>query len=418
MSVYTTKTAVYALARIFPGVNLLAYIGALMAIYGVTLAVMQNEMRKLLSYHIISQVGYMVCAIGLGGDLGVNGGVAHALHHILYKSLLFMCAGAVIYRLGEERLSDLGGLAKRMPLTTLTCLIASFSIAGLPFFNGYISKTIITEVAHQTHNYAICLILKLATIGTWLSFLKLTYFCFLRRKENVEVREVPLNMNIAMLAVAFLCFLTGIYPKFVLGILPYPMEEMHFYSSLRLFSAPQIYLTALIIFFLLKKYFAPRKVIILDLDYFYKKFIHFLSIVCKVITKIDAAYTGVIVIRLSKKVVSLFIRLCKNIAKFDAIYTLDIERLIPYARETTLISVEEGRVERIIANGNGLIVRSSERLALFDKEIIDGTVNRIGSLAISIGKKLRHIQTGYVQNYAAVMFFLLLVILTFYLIFF
>ena len=397
MSVYTTKTAIYALARIFPGVNLLAYMGALMAIYGVTLAVMQNEMRKLLSYHIISQVGYMVCAIGLGGDLGVNGGVAHALHHILYKSLLFMCAGAVIYRLGEERLSDLGGLAKRMPLTTFTCLIASFSIAGLPLFNGFISKTMISEAAHHTHNYTVYLILKLASVGTWLSFLKFTYFGFLRQitdnrlqitDNRLQIKEVPWNMRIPMLIVALLCFLSGIYPKLVMSILPYPMQEMHFYSGHNLFSAAQIYLVTLLIFFLAKEYFAPHEAITLDFDYLYKKIAYFFIWVCKTL-----------------------------VAGFDTIYTSAIEKLIPYARESWATVSEEGRVEEMIKNGGGLIVQTSQMVDSFERDIIDGMVNRIGQSALSFGKKLRRIQTGRLQNYAVIIFLALLLLILFLVLF-
>jgi len=406
MSVYTTKTAVYALARLFPGVNLVAYLGTLMAIYGVTFALMQNNMRKLLSYHIISQVGYMVASIGLGGDLGVNGGLAHALHHILYKGLLFMCAGAVIYRLGEERLANLGDLFKKMPITTFTALVASFSIAGLPLFNGFISKTIISETAHQTHNYTVYLILKLASVGTWLSFLKFTYFGFLRKETGdklphyssvgagpqLPIKEVPWNMQISMLTVAFLCFLTGLYPKLVMSILPYPMggdylSGLHFYSGHNLLSAAQIYLITLFIFWLSKEYFAPHEIETLDFDYFYK-----------------SAYGG-------------FIWSCKTIfTKFDTLYTQSVEKVLPYARESWGISIEEGSVEKIIKNGGGLIVQTSERISSFDQDIIDGTVNRIVSFIVDIGKKLRKIQSGYLQNYASIIFLALLLLILFLLI--
>ncbi|MHC1610353.1 MAG: proton-conducting transporter transmembrane domain-containing protein, partial [Candidatus Methanospirareceae archaeon] len=140
LCVYTTKTGVYVLARTFPGVKAVAYMGGVMCLYGVVFALMQNDVRKLLSYHIVSQVGYMVAGVGIGTYIGINGGIAHVFNHILYKALLFMCMGAVIYSTGRRNLTDLGGLAKKMPVTMITCMIAAFSISGVPGFNGYISK--------------------------------------------------------------------------------------------------------------------------------------------------------------------------------------------------------------------------------------------------------------------------------------
>jgi len=148
MCVFTTKTGVYVLARTFPGAKLslffgdgipfIAYMGGLMCIYGVVFALLQNDVRKLLSYHIISQVGYMVAGVGIGTFIGINGGIAHVFNHILYKALLFMCMGAVIYSTGKMNLTELGGLARKMPVTTITCIIAALSISGVVGFNGYL----------------------------------------------------------------------------------------------------------------------------------------------------------------------------------------------------------------------------------------------------------------------------------------
>jgi len=409
LSIFTTKTAVYALARIFPGVNFLAYMGALMAIYGVTFALMQNKMRKLLSYHIVSQVGYMVAAIGLGGDLGVNGGLFHALNNILYKSLLFMCAGAVIYNLGEEKLSNLGYLFERMPITTFTALIGAFSIAGIPLFNGHISKIIISESAHG--NETIYFLLKIATIGTWLSFLKFIYFGFLRKTMQTDLHgfkqmrisfprikysnphpyleaELPLSMLVSMVSLALFCFFTGVYPKIVMQVLPYPLKKINFYSLGNITSAMQVYLVGLLVFVLLKEYFAPRRVFLLDLDYYYRKF------------------------------VSSFLWFCRRIiAPLDRGYTLGLEKLIPYAKETWMISKEEGNVEKLIVNGSGLLERISERINSFDRNVIDGAVNRLGKIIFLLARKLRYIQTGYAQNYATIMFFCLIVLIFFLVIF-
>ena len=149
LSVYTTKAAVYLLARAQPGTEFIAFMGAIMAVYGVIFAVFQNDMRRLLSYHIVSQVGYMVAGIGilgwLGaadavGQLGLNGGMAHLFNHILYKALLFMAIGVIIWKTGENALSRVGGLQKKMPVTAIAFWIAAFSIAGVPLFNGFVSK--------------------------------------------------------------------------------------------------------------------------------------------------------------------------------------------------------------------------------------------------------------------------------------
>jgi len=136
LSVFTTKTGVYGLARCFTGNEFIAYMGGAMAIFGVVYALLQNDVRRLISYHIISQGGYMVAGIGVGTALTVNGGIAHLINNLLYKTLLFMCMGSVIQMTGKRKLTELGGLAGEMPLTCMTCVIASLSISGAPGFNG------------------------------------------------------------------------------------------------------------------------------------------------------------------------------------------------------------------------------------------------------------------------------------------
>ena len=220
LSVYTTKSAVYLLARTMPaeGVPWVAWMGGAMALYGVTFAVMQNDVRRLLSYHIVSQVGYMVAGVGLAGALGTDGGMAHVFNHILYKALLFMCAGAVLWRTGAGTLDRLGGLARRMPLTAAAYAVAALSISGVPLFNGYVSKGMVTAAAHG-QSTLLWLVLEAASFGTFLSFLKIGWFAFLR-PGDVEASDPPPAASAAMLATAGLCVLIGVAPSTLYGLLP------------------------------------------------------------------------------------------------------------------------------------------------------------------------------------------------------
>jgi multicomponent Na+:H+ antiporter subunit D len=266
LSVFTTKAAVYALARLFPGVEVVAYMGGVMALYGVVLALRQNNARKLLSYHIISQVGYMVAGVGIGTQMGIDGGLSHVWNHILYKSLLFMCIGAVIYRTGKHNLTQLGGLSRKMPITTITCIIASLSISGVPLFNGFVSKSMVYEAAHYHHN-ALYWMLKLASVGTFLSFCKFTYFGFLRKRE-IEAKEAPITMTVPMVIAAFLCVLGGVHPNLLGGILPH-QSKLYVYALGKFIDTILLLGVASAIFFFGKKMFIPHQRKILDFDYIY-----------------------------------------------------------------------------------------------------------------------------------------------------
>ncbi len=249
LSVYTTKAAVYLLARAQPGTEYIAFMGALMAVYGVTFAVFQNDMRRLLSYHIVSQVGYMVAGVGilgwLGtaneiGQLGLDGGMAHLFNHILYKALLFMAIGVIIWKSGENVLSRIGGLQKKMPVTAIAFWIAAFSISGIPLFNGYVSKGMVLLAAEQT-NFWLWVLLEIASFGTFVSFLKLGYFAFLRPGDT-KATDPPLLMQAGMLGAAALCIVIGIYPQILYALLPYPLvydayAPMHVVSALLVLGA-------------------------------------------------------------------------------------------------------------------------------------------------------------------------------------
>ena len=190
LSSFTTKVAVYALIRIFAGTDFLMGFGCFMALYGAAYAIMENDMRRLLGYHIISQVGFMVAGVGVGTAMALNGAAAHAFSHILYKSLLFMCAGAIIYATGIRKINQLSGMAKKMPFVAVCFFVAAFSISGVPFFNGFISKTITIAAASAAGYDWVYTLLELASIGTFLSItLKMGYFIFLRDDDkNVEIK--------------------------------------------------------------------------------------------------------------------------------------------------------------------------------------------------------------------------------------
>lgn len=227
LSVYTTKTSAFVLYRAFPvgGESdlsiYIAYMGGLMAVYGATFALLQHDMRALLSYHIQAQLGYIVAAIGIGSNLAVAGAMSHLFNNILFKSLLFMAVGVVIYRTGEESLKKIGGLGTRMPITAIAFGIAALSIAGFPGFNGFVSKGMIIAAAEKKHLEALWYLLLLGGVGTFLSFIKLGYHAFLHGDYAGEVRDANRGQSVAMLSVAGLCVLFGLQPELLFQILPF-----------------------------------------------------------------------------------------------------------------------------------------------------------------------------------------------------
>ena len=273
MCVFTTKTGVYVLARTFPGVEAVAYMGGVMCLYGVAFALLQNDVRKLLSYHIVSQVGYMVAGIGIGTYIGINGGIAHVFNHILYKALLFMCMGAVIYATGKHNLTELGGLAKKMPITMITCIIAALSISGAPGFNGYVSKGMVIHAAELEGMHVLALALIMGSVGTALSFLKLTYFTFFRSNDELEAKEAPLPMLIAMSVTAFLCVALGVYPQLLYGILPYVDVAFHYhpYALGHTILTLELLVVTAVGFVTLRSIFSPHERVSYDIDYVYRK---------------------------------------------------------------------------------------------------------------------------------------------------
>ncbi len=271
MSALTTKSAVLVLMKLFAGWDVLLYGGVAMALYGVVYAVLANDIRQILAYHIISQVGYMVAGVGMGTALSLNGSAAHAFSHILYKALLFMGAGAVIQATGLSRLTELGGLGRRMRVVLWLFMVGAFSISGFPLFNGFVSKSIIVSAAGESHHLAVMLLLMLASVGTFLhTGLKIPVFTFWGPDRGIEPRAIPRNMYVAMGIVAALCMFYGVYPKPLYDMLPHAMDY-HPYTGYHLIESVQLLSCTFIGFWVLRGKLAGEPFIALDTDWVYRR---------------------------------------------------------------------------------------------------------------------------------------------------
>jgi multicomponent Na+:H+ antiporter subunit D len=360
MCAFTTKTAVYVLARGFPGFEVLAILGTAMTVYGVFYAVIENDMRRVLAYHIISQVGYMVAGVGIGTELALNGACAHAFAHILYKALLFMGAGAVLYMTGTAKLSKLGGLYKYMPLTMIFYVVGAISISGFPLFSGFVSKSMIVASAHEQGRINLLLLMNLAGIGTFLSVgLKVTYFAFFSKEEApIKAAEPPKNMLWAMGLTSALCFIIGVYPKVLYDLLPFNVEY-HPYTMPHLSEMLQILSFTGLVFFLLVKKLAPEDKMNLDVDWFYRK-------------------GGTIFMWIDNKVIS----------PVDTFW---------------------GELYRIL--GLKLLFKNADISYGFDRKVIDGVVDGSAFGVRGVGGVVRKLQTGKIQAYMgfAILFLVLIV---------
>ena len=225
LSAFTTKLAIYALARGFPGTELLIWIGAIMTAFPIFYAVIENDLRKVLAYSLNNQLGFMVVGVGIGTELSLNGTAAHAFSHILYKALLFMSMGAVLYRTGTIKGSELGGLYKSMPYTTGLCMVGAASISAFPLFSGFISKSLIITATAVEGYWGVWLVLLFASAGVFHhSGIKIPYFAFFQHDSGKRPQEAPINMLIAMSLAAFLCIAVGVYPQALYNILPYEVN--------------------------------------------------------------------------------------------------------------------------------------------------------------------------------------------------
>jgi multicomponent Na+:H+ antiporter subunit D len=276
MCAFTTKTAIYTLARGFAGFDILIVLGVIMAIYGIVYAIMENDIRKLLGWEIISQVGYMVTGVGIGTALAINGTCAHAFAHILYKGLLFMAAGSIIYATGKTKFTELGGLYKKMPGTLFFMVIGGVSVSAFPFFSGFVSKSMIVSASFEAHLLPVGFLLTIVSVGTFLvAGLRLPYLIFFGESRcDTETfnkaQDPPWNMTFAMAISAFLCFFIGSYLPFLYNMLPNADVAYQPYGGYHLSETLQILAFTAIAFMFLKDKIGPSATISLDLDWFYR----------------------------------------------------------------------------------------------------------------------------------------------------
>ena len=274
LSAFTTKSAVYVMARTFPGTELLILLGALMTFIPIFYAVLENDIRSVLSYSLINQVGFMMVGIGIGNPLAINGAVAHAFAHILYKGLLFMSAGAVLYRTGKIKCTDLGGLYKYMPFTCICCIVGAASISAFPLFSGFVSKSMIVSAAGYEHLTLVWLILMFASAGVFHhAGIKVPFFMFFGHDSGHRPKEAPWNMLLAMGVAAALCIGIGVFPQPLYNILPFPVDYVP-YTGEHIVGQLQLLMFGALAFALLMLsgiYPAEIRAINLDSDWIYRR---------------------------------------------------------------------------------------------------------------------------------------------------
>ncbi len=274
LSAFTTKLAIYALARGFAGESILIPIGATMTAFPIFYAVIENDLRKVLAYSLNNQLGFMVVGIGIGTELALNGTVSHVFAHVIYKSLLFMTMGAVLLRVGTVKGSELGGLYKSMPLTTIFCVVGAASISAFPLTSGFVSKSMILTAAGEGHHTIAFLVLLFASAGVFHhSGIKIPFFAFFAHDRGHRVKEAPLNMLIAMGVAAFLCLAIGIFPGFLYALLPYPVDYVPYTTSHVVTTLQLLLFSALAFTFLMKTGLYPPELrsTLLDSDWIYRR---------------------------------------------------------------------------------------------------------------------------------------------------
>jgi multicomponent Na+:H+ antiporter subunit D len=270
LTAFTTKTAVLALILLFPGAQILIWIGLYMVFYGIIYALLENDMRRILAYSIVNQVGFMVCAVGIGTEMAINGAAAHAFAHIIYKALLMMSAGAVLYQTGKSKCTDLGGLYRSMPITTLCGIVGALAISAFPFTSGFISKSMISQAAADQQMAWVWYLLTAASAGVFLhAGIKFPWFVFFQKDSGLRPADPPWNMRAAMILFAVACIVLGCFPGLLYSLLPYPVEYQP-YTGEHLVSQFQLLLFAGLAFFVMLPAMQRTLTISLDLDWLYR----------------------------------------------------------------------------------------------------------------------------------------------------
>jgi multicomponent Na+:H+ antiporter subunit D len=339
------------LIRAYPGTEILIWLGAAMALYGVIYAVLENDCRRLLAYHIVSQVGYMVVGVGIGTEMALNGTASHAFAHIFYKGLLFMGAGAVILMTGRRKLTELGGLYRTMPWTVALYMIGAFAISAFPFFSGFVTKSMVIAAAAGDNRAAVVLMLTVASSGTFLhTGLKLPYYMFFAKDCGLRPKEPPINMLLAMGIAAVLCIGIGLWPGVLYDLLPYPVDYAP-YTGAHITGSLGILMFTALGFFLFLKALDPEPTISLDTDWVYRKGAR------------------------------LFMWFAEK----------------PVVRWESMVSTLS---DTVIWRSLNAIARGSLKS---DQNIVDAIVNGVARTALACGASVRRMQTGVVTHYAGAM---------------
>lgn len=271
LSAFTTKTAVLALILLFPGEPVLVGVGLFMVMYGIIYALLENDIRRILAYSVVNQVGFMVCAVGIGTQMALNGAAAHAFAHIVYKALLFMSAGVVIYRTGKNKCTELGGLFHTMPLTAACGIVGALAISSFPLTSGFTTKTMISQAAIDENLMWVYMLLTAASAGVFLhAGIKFPWFVFFQRDSGLRPKDAPWNMGLAMLLFAGMCVLLGVFPGLLYALLPYPVEYVPYSASKVLFYL-QLLLFSGLAFFVLLPLMKRTETISLDADWLWRR---------------------------------------------------------------------------------------------------------------------------------------------------
>ncbi len=271
LSAFTTKTAVYVLIRGFPGTELLVWVGLFMVFYGIVYALLENDMRRILAYSIINQVGFMIAGIGIGTEMALNGAAAHAFTHIIYKALLLMSAGSVMLMTDRRKCSELGGLFHTMPLTTVCGTIGALAISAFPLTSGFVSKSMVTQAAIDGHLLTVWLLLVAASAGVFLhAGIKFPWFVFFQKDSGLRPAEPPASMRWAMVFFATLCIGIGIWSEPLYALLPYPVTFVP-YTWAHVLTQVQLLLFSGLAFFVMLPYLKRTPTITLDTDWFWRK---------------------------------------------------------------------------------------------------------------------------------------------------
>lgn len=271
LSAFTTKTAVYVLIRGFPGTELLIWVGLFMIFYGIVYALLENDMRRILAYSIVNQVGFMLVGIGIGTEMALNGAAAHAFTHIIYKGLLLMSAGSVLLMTQRRKCSELGGLFHTMPLTTVCGTIGALAISSFPLTSGFISKSMVSQAAADGHLLWVWLGLTAASAGVFLhAGIKFPWFVFFQKDSGLRPAEPPASMRWAMLFFAFLCIALGVWAEPLYALLPYAVDYVP-YTGAHVLTQLQLLLFSGLAFFVMLPWLKRTLTITLDTDWLWRR---------------------------------------------------------------------------------------------------------------------------------------------------